>query len=204
MKRSKRILIGAAVAAICAAQAVGLFFLMRTAPASTLTLSETAVYLKLDEGHSITHTIEPAAASGKLIRYKVTAPDGIVAWVDEQNEMIVALAPGACQVKAVLDGQEAVIDVTVSGETVLAGEWSGSGVSLSIGKDLSGTLIIPEGTAAVQWFRGAFSDGENGNPYRYVKLTAECNGMPAVLYYDRLNDTMRLERDGTVRMLNRG
>ena len=193
MKRSKRILIWLALAAFSAAQGIGLFFLMRTAPATALRLSETALVLKMDEGRRVTHTIEPDAASGKLVKFKVTAPDGIVAWVDEQNEMIVALAPGKCQVKAVLDGQEAVIDVTVLDETALAGEWqTEDGTALSIGEDLSGVF----GSKPVQWTRDAFSEGENTNPYRYVKLIGSISGASAVLYYDRLTDTMRLESDG--------
>lgn len=200
MKRSKRILIWLALAAFSAAQGIGLFFLMRTAPATALRLSETALVLKMDEGRRVTHTIEPAAASGKLVKFKVTAPDGIVAWVDEQNEMIVALAPGKCQVKAVLDGQEAIVDVTVLDETALAGEWSAIGVSLSIGEDLSGVF----GSEPVQWTRDAFFEGENTNPYRYVKLTGSISGASAALYYDRLTDTMRLESDGAIRIFTRG
>ena len=201
MKRSKRILIWLALAAFSAAQGIGLFFLMRTAPATALRLSETALVLKMDEGRRVTHTIEPAAASGKLVKFKVTAPDGIVAWVDEQNEMIVALAPGKCQVKAVLDGQEAIVDVTVLDETALAGEWrTEDGGVLSIGEDLSGVF----GSEPVQWTRDAFSEGENTNPYRYVKLTGNISGASAALYYDRLTDTMRLESDGAIRIFTRG
>lgn len=192
MKRSKRILIWLALAAFSAAQGIGLFFLMRTAPATALRLSETALVLKMDEGRRVTHTIEPAAASGKLVKFKVTAPDGIVAWVDEQNEMIVALAPGKCQVKAVLDGQEAIVDVTVLDETALAGEWqTEDGTALSIANDLSGTL---DGDR-IQWTRAAFTDSEVSNAHRYTKLVAE-NGK--VLYYDRLTDTLRLDRGGAV------
>ncbi len=201
MKRSKRILIWLALAAFLAAQGIGLFFLMRTAPATALRLSEAALVLKMDEGRRVTHTIDPAAASGKLVKFKVTAPDGIVAWVDEQNEMIVALAPGKCQVKAVLDGQEAIVDVTVLDETALAGEWqTEDGGVLSIGEDLSGVF----GSEPVQWTRDAFNEGENTNPYRYVKLTGSVSGAPAALYYDRLTDTMRLESDGAIRIFIRG
>lgn len=192
MKRSTRILIWLALGVFAAAQAVGLFLLVRTAPARKLTLSETSLTLKLDEGCCITHTIEPDRASARLIQYKVTAPDGIVAWVDEQNEMIVALAPGACQVKATLDGLEAVVDVTVLPETVIAGEWiSETGTALSIGNDLSGTL---DG-AKTQWARAVFNDGEVKNAYRYTKLIAQDG---TVLYYDRLNDSLRLDVDGAV------
>lgn len=200
MKRSKKILMLLAVAAFFAAQAVGLFFLMRTAPASSLSLSETELTLKLDEGRRITHTVEPEAARGKLIKYKVTAPDGIVAWVDEKNEMVVALAPGACQVKAILDGQETILDVTVSDETVLAGVWLGeNGDTLSIGNDLNSAFTTQQGTEQIQWFRGAFSANENSNPYRYVKLTGTRGDTPLVLYYDRLSDTLRLHADGADR-----
>ncbi len=192
MKRSKKILIWLAVCLFAAAQAVGLFLLVRTVPAEKLTLSETALTLKMDEGRCIVHTIEPDRASTRLIKYKVTAPDGIVAWVDEKNEMIVALAPGACQVKATIDGLEAVVDVTVLEETVIAGEWiAENGTALSIGNDLSGTL---DG-AKTQWTRAAFNDGEVKNAYRYTKLVA-ADG--AVLYYDRLNDSLRLDRSGAV------
>ena len=192
MKRSKKILIWLALAVFSAAQGIGLFFLMRTAPATALRLSETALVLKMDEGRRVTHTIEPAAASGKLVKFKVTAPDGIVAWVDEQNEMIVALAPGKCQVKAVLDGQEAIVDVTVLDETALAGKWqTEDGTALSIANDLSGTL---DGDR-IQWTRAAFTDSEVSNAHRYTKLVAE-NGK--VLYYDRLTDTLRLDRGGAV------
>lgn len=197
MKRSKRILTWLALAAFSAAQGIGLFFLMRTAPATALRLSETALVLKMDEGRRVTHTIEPAAASGKLVKFKVTAPDGIVAWVDEQNEMIVALAPGACQVKAVLDGQEAIVDVTVLDETALAGEWqTEDGTALSIDNDLNSVFVTQQGTEQIQWFRGAFSTNENSNPYRYVKLTGTRGDTPLILYYDRLSDTLRLHVDG--------
>ncbi|MBR6039646.1 MAG: hypothetical protein IKP38_04100 [Clostridia bacterium] len=197
MKRWKKILILLALGVFAAAQVFGLFLLVRTVPAETLTLSETALTLKMDEGRRVVHTIGPERASTRLLKYKVTAPDGIVAWVDEKNEMIVALAPGACQVKATLDGLEAVVDVTVLPETVIAGEWiAENGTALSIANDLSGTLDGEK----IQWTRDAFTDGEIGNAYRYTKLVA-ANG--AVLYYDRLTDTLRLDRDGAVVTLTR-
>lgn len=197
MKRWKRILIWAALGVFAAAQVFGLFLLVRTVPAETLTLSETALTLKMDEGRCIVHTIEPERASTRLLKYKVTAPDGIVAWVDEKNEMIVALAPGACQVKATLDGLEAVVDVTVLEETVIAGDWiAENGTALSIANDLSGTLDGEK----IQWTRAAFNDGEVSNAYRYTKLVA-ADG--TVLYYDRLNDSLRLDRSGAVMTLTR-
>lgn len=186
MKRWKKILILLALGVFAAAQVFGLFLLVRTVPAETLTLSETALTLKMDEGRRVVHTIGPERASTRLLKYKVTAPDGIVAWVDEKNEMIVALAPGACQVKATLDGLEAVVDVTVLPETVIAGEWiAENGTALSIANDLSGTL---DG-AKTQWARATFNDGEVKNTYRYTKLIAQDG---TVLYYDRLTDTLRL------------
>ena len=195
MKR--KILIWLALGVFAAAQAVGLFFLVRTVPAERLSLSETALTLRMDEGRRITHTVEPQKAQTRLVQYKVTAPDGIVAWVDEKNEMIVALAPGACQVKATLDGLEAVADVTVLHETVIAGEWiAENGTALSIANDLSGTL----NGAKLQWTRAAFTDGEVSNAYRYTKLIA-ADG--AVLYYDRLNDSLRLDTDGVIVTLTR-
>lgn len=197
MKRWKQALIVLALGVFAAVQAVGLFLLVRTVPAETLTLSETALTLKLDEGRRVFHTVEPDRASTRLIKYKVTAPDGIVAWVDEKNEMIVALAPGACQVKATIDGLEAVVDVTVLEETVIAGEWiAENGTALSIENDLSGTL---DG-AKTQWARAAFNDGEVKNAYRYTKLVA-ADG--AVLYYDRLNDSLRLDQNGAFATLVR-
>ena len=190
MKR--KILIFLALGLFASAQAVGLFFLVRTVPAEKLTLSETVLTLKLDEGRRVTHAVEPEKASTRLVQYRVTAPDGIVAWVDEKNEMIVALAPGACQVKATLDGQEAVMDVTVLDETVIAGDWIAfDGTTLSIENDLSGTIDGVE----IRWTRAAFTDGEVKNTHRYTKLVAAENG--AVLYYDRLNDSLRLDRDGS-------
>ena len=204
MKRSKRILIWLALAAFSAAQGIGLFFLMRTAPATALRLSETALVLKMDEGRRVTHTIEPAAASGKLVKFKVTAPDGIVAWVDEQNEMIVALKPGVCQVKGMLDGLEAVIDVTVTEDTVIAGEWRAeNGTALSIANDLSGTLVTASGVEPVQWIRTVFDGGEVKNAHRYTKLTAEQDGARLVLYYDRLLDALRLSIAGETVILHR-
>ena len=195
MKR--RILIWLALGAFAAAQGFGLFLLARTEPAQKLSLSETSLTLRLDEGRRITHTIEPAAARNRLPKYKVTAPDGIVAWVDEKTEMVVALAPGACQVKATLDGREAVIDVTVSEETVIAGVWHAeNGTTLSIANDLSGTI---DGVK-VQWTRAVFTDGEVQNAYRYTKLAAEDG---TVLYYDRLTDTLRLDQNGAVVTLAR-
>ena len=195
MKR--KILIWFALGVFAAAQIFGLFLLVRTAPAEKLTLSETALTLRMDEGKRIVHTVEPERAQTRLIKYKVTAPDGVVAWVDEKNEMIVALAPGACQVKATLDGLETVVDVTVLEETVIAGEWiAENGAALSIANDLSGML---DG-AKLQWTRAAFTDGEVSNAYRYTKLVA-ADG--AVLYYDRLNDSLRLDTDGAVVTLTR-
>jgi hypothetical protein len=184
-----------------AAQIFGLFLLVRTVPAETLTLSETTLTLKLDEGYRVAHTTGPACAAGRLIRYRVTAPGGIVAWVDEQNEMIVALAPGVCQVKATIDGREAVIDVTVTEDTAIAGEWiAENGTALSIGNDLSGTLRTAAGSEPVRWTRDAFTDGEVKNPYRYAKLIAQDG---TVLYYDRLNDSLRLDQNGAVATLVR-
>jgi len=195
MKRPKKILIILALCVFAAAQAVGLFLLVRTVPAESLTLSETALTLKLDEGFCVTHSVGPARAAGRLIRYRVTAPGGIVAWVDEQNEMIVALHPGVCQVKGMLDGLEAVIDVTVTEDTAVAGEWiAADGTALSIGNDLSGTLRTAAGSEPVRWTRDAFTDGEVKNPYRYAKLTSD----RFVLYYDRLNDALRLDADGAI------
>ena len=83
MKRSKKILIWLALGIFAAAQAVGLFLLVRTVPAESVTLSASTLTLKLDEGRRVTHTVEPRKASTRLVQYKVTAPDGIVAWVDE-------------------------------------------------------------------------------------------------------------------------
>ena len=197
MKRWKKVLVFLALGVFAAAQVFGLFLLVRTVPAETLTLSETALTLKMDEGRRIVHTVEPERASTRLLKYKVTAPDGIVAWVDEKNEMIVALAPGACQVKATIDGLEAVVDVTVLPETVIAGEWiAENGTALSIANDLSGTLD----SARIQWTRAVFNDGEVSNAYRYTKLVA-ADG--TVLYYDRLNDALRLDRNGAVVTLTR-
>lgn len=195
MKRSTRILVWLALVVFAAAQAVGLFLLVRTVPARKLTLSETSLTLRLDEGFCITHTVEPERASARLPKYKVTAPGGIVAWVDEQNEMIVALAPGACQVKAIIDGLEAVVDVTVTEDTAIAGEWlAADGTALSIANDLSGTLS----GEPIRWTRAAFADGEVRNTYRYTKLTATADGARFVLYYDRLNDALRLDVDGAI------
>ena len=192
MKRWKKILVFLALGVFAAAQAFGLFLLVRTVPAETLTLSETALTLKMDEDRRVVHTVEPERSSVRLIKYKVTAPDSIVAWVDEMNEMIVALAPGACQVKATIDGLEAIVDVTVLDETVIAGEWiSETGTALSIANDLSGTL---DGER-LQWTRDAFTDGEVSNAYRYTKLVA-ADG--TILYYDRLTDALRLDRNGAV------
>ena len=192
MKRWKKVLVFLALGVFAAAQVFGLFLLVRTVPAETLTLSETALTLKMDEGRRVVHTVEPERASSRLIKYKVTAPDGIVAWVDEKNEMIVALAPGACQVKATIDGLEAIVDVTVLPETVIAGEWiAENGTALSIANDLSGTL---DGER-LQWTRDAFTDGEVSNAYRYTKLVA-ADG--TILYYDRLTDSLRLDADGAV------
>jgi uncharacterized protein YjdB len=204
MKRSKKILIILALCVFAAAQAVGLFLLVRTAPARKLTLSETSLTLKLDEGFRVTHSVEPARAAERLVKYKVTAPGGIVAWVDEQNEMIVALAPGVCQVKATIDGLEAVIDVTVTEDTAIAGEWiAADGTAISIGNDLSGTLVTAAGSEPVQWTRDAFTNGEIKNTYRYAKLTATADGARLVLYYDRLLDALRLSIAGETVILHR-
>ena len=197
MKRWKKVLVFLALGVFAAAQVFGLFLLVHTVPAETLTLSETALTLKMDEGRRVVHTVGPERASSRLLKYKVTAPDGIVAWVDEKNEMIVALAPGACQVKATLDGLEAVVDVTVLPETVIAGEWiAENGTALAIGNDLSGTL---DG-ASIRWTRGVFTDGEISNAYRYTKLIAQDG---TVLYYDRLNDSLRLDQNGAFVTLTR-
>ncbi len=206
MKRSKKIIIWLAVALFAAAQAIALFLLIRTVPASALMLSETAVTLKRDEGRRIDHTVEPRAARGKLLAYRVSASDEIVAWIDDKNEMLVGVSPGTCTITAKLDGLEAKIEVTVLDETVLAGEWvSEDGMSLSIGADLSGTLVIGSGSEPVQWMRGSFGNGESGNAWRYTKLTASCGGTYYVLYYDRLNDTVRLRgTDAPDRLFVRG
>ena len=73
MKRSKKILIILALGAFAAAQAVGLFFLVRTRPAESLTLSETTLTLKMDEGRRVTHTVKPASAARKLLRSSIVA-----------------------------------------------------------------------------------------------------------------------------------
>lgn len=200
MKRSKKILVYLALVVFAAAQVFGLFLLVRPMKAQRLSLSETSVVLKTDQGFCITHTVEPDRAAGKLIKYTVTAPDGIVAWVDEQNEMIVALKPGVCRVKGILDGLEAVIDVTVTEDTAIAGEWlSEDGTSLSIENDLSGTI----NDARVTWTRTVFDGGEIKNAHRYVKLTAERDGARLVLYYDRLLDALRLSIAGETVILHR-
>ena len=195
MKRSAWIWI--LIAALAAAQAVGLFLLVRTAPATSLTLSETELILKRDEGRRITHTVEPDAAKGKLIRYKVSASDEIIAWVDDQNEMIVAVSPGVCTIKAQLDGQEAAVSVTVAEESILAGDWRSDDAALSLDGALSGMLELPEGSRQVRWFRGAFPESGVSNPYRFVRFTGAWDKTPLVLYYDRLSDTLRLHVDGT-------
>ena len=210
MKRSKKILVTLALVAFAAAQAVGLFLLVRTRPAESLTLSETTLTLKMDEGRRVTHTVKPASAARKLLKYKVSAADGIVAWIDDQNEMIVAISPGTCTIKATLDGLEAAVDVTVTQETILAGFWKteDESVRLLLDHALSGRMETDAGVETVVWTRSAFDEGEIETPLRYVKLTAERGGARLVLYYDRLSDTLRLHVDGTEkkadRMLVRG
>ena len=210
MKRSKKILVTLALVAFAAAQAVGLFLLVRTRPAESLTLSETTLTLKMDEGRRVTHTVKPASAARKLLKYKIGAADGIVAWIDDQNEMIVAISPGTCTIKATLDGLEAAVDVTVTQETILAGFWKteDESVRLLLDHALSGRMETDAGMETVVWTRSAFDEGEIETPLRYVKLTAERGGVRLVLYYDRLSDTLRLHVDGTEkkadRMLVRG
>lgn len=199
MKRSgKRWILLIAAIAVAAVQAVGLFLLMRTKPATSLVLSETALVLKRDEGRRITHTIEPEAASAKLLKYKVSASDEIIAWVDEQNEMILGVSPGTCQIAAEVDGLRAVIDVTVTDETILAGTFQTEtgDVRLSLDQGLSGMLETPDGTARLTLFYGVIADGENTNPYRWIKLTGDLKGTPLTVWYDRLTDTLRLHTDG--------
>lgn len=192
----RTVLIWIAVVLFAAAQAVGLFFLIRVRPATSLTLSESAITLKLDEGRQITHTIEPASARERLLAYSVSWSEEPIAWIDDKNEMIVAMSPGTCTIRARLDGQEATVDVTVTPETVMAGNWAGDGAALSLGSDLAGRLDIGNGETEFYWMRSAFNEGENSNPYRYVKLTGVRDGVKLTLYYDRLNDTMRLHTDG--------
>ncbi len=205
MKRSKKILIILALGAFAAAQAVGLFLLVRTRPAESLTLSETTLTLKMDEGRRVTHTVKPASAARKLLKYKVGAADGIVAWIDDQNEMIVAISPGTCTIKATLDGLEAAVDVTVTQETILAGFWKteDESVRLLLDHALSGRMETDAGMETVVWTRSAFDEGEIETPLRYVKLTAERGGVRLVLYYDRLSDTLRLHVDGTEKKADR-
>lgn len=190
------VLIWTAVALFAAAQAVGLFFLVRPRPATSLTLSESAITLKTDEGRRVTHTVEPASAGGRLLAYSVSWSDHTIAWIDDKNDMIVAISPGTCTIRARLDGQEATVDVTVTPETVMAGDWAADGTALSLDNDLAGLLDTGNGTERVQWQRSDFVEGENSNPYRYVKLTCACGEKKLILYYDRLNDTMRLHVDG--------
>lgn len=205
MKRSKKILIILALGAFAAAQAVGLFLLVRTRPAESLTLSETTLTLKMDEGRRISHTVEPASAARKLLKYKVSASDEVIAWIDDRNEMIIAVSPGTCTIKATLDGLTAAVDVTVTKETVLAGMWKteDEDVRLLLDHALSGRLETETGVETILWTRDAFTEGENDNPLRYVKLTGERNGARLVLYYDRLSDTLRLHVDGTEKNADR-
>ena len=199
MKRWKRVLIFLALGVFAAAQVLGLFLLVRTVPAEKLTLSETALALKMDEGRRITHTVEPRAAAGKLLKYKVSASDEVIAWIDDQNEMIIAVSPGTCTVKATVDGLTAAVDVTVTQETILAGMWKteNEDVRLLLDQTLSGRMETADGVETVVWARDAFAEGENENPLRYVKLTGERSGTKLTLYYDRLNDTLRLHVGGT-------
>ena len=205
MKRSKKILVILALVAFAAVQAVGLFLLVRTRPAESLTLSETTLTLKMDEGRRVTHTVKPASAARKLLKYKVGAADGIVAWIDDQNEMVVAISPGTCTIKATLDGLEAAVDVTVTQETILAGFWKTEDESVRLLLDyaLSGRMETDAGVETVVWTRSAFDEGEIETPLRYVKLTAERGDARLVLYYDRLSDTLRLHVDGTEKNADR-
>ena len=151
MKRSKKILIILALGAFAAAQAVGLFLLVRTRPAESLTLSETTLTLKMDEGRRISHTVEPASAARKLLKYKVSASDEVIAWIDDRNEMIIAVSPGTCTIKATLDGLTAAVDVTVTEETVLAGMWKteDEDVRLLLDHALSGRLETETGVETI-------------------------------------------------------
>lgn len=205
MKRSKKILVILALIVFAAAQAVGLCLLVRTSPAESLVLSETSLTLKMDEGRRITHTIEPAAASRKLLKYKVGASDEIVAWIDDQNEMVIAVSPGTCTIKATLDGLAVPIEVTVTQETILAGFWKteDESVRLLLDHALSGRMETDAGVGTVNLTRSAFDEGEIETPLRYVKLTGERNGARLVLYYDRLSDTLRLHVDGTEKNADR-
>lgn len=194
LSRTKKIVIWACVAVFAAAQAVGLFFLIRVEPAASLTLSETAITLQPDGGRQILHTIEPASAGSKRLSYSVSISG--VAWVDGGIDMIIGLEPGSCRVRAELDGLEAFVDVTVAGETALAGVWQGDGAAVTLDGALSGRFGIGEADRTLKWMRTAFYEGETDDAYRYVKLTAASDGRLYTLLYDRLNDTMRLRTDG--------
>ena len=201
MNRLGKAILWIMLALVAAAQAFGLYLLIRTAPATKLELSETALVLHMDEGRRITHEIEPAAAGGKLLRYKVSASDEVIAWIDEQNEMIIAVSPGVCTIAAELDGLRATVDVTVTEGSVLSGAWANAAgdVHMTLDPALRGTLETPDGAASLSLFRGAFSDGEIKNPYRWVKLTGDFLGAPIVLLYDRLNDEIRFGDDTLLR-----
>ena len=192
-KKTKTILIWAAVGVLIALNAVGLFLLLRTPKATALRLSETSITLKMDEGRVISHTIEPYNARNKDLHYSVSWSEAIIAWVDEKDEMIVAVSPGVTKITGEVDGRTASVEVTVLDETILSGSWTAeNGTILTLDNTLSGEL---DGTQ-VTWYRGAFADGENTNPYRYVKLTGAIGETRLTLYYDRLTDTLRLHTAG--------
>ncbi len=189
MKRSTKIFVGLILLVLISAQAVGLFLLVRPAPVSALTLSETSITLMMDEGRRVPHTVEPASASAKLLHYKVSASDPVVAWIDDKNEMLVALSPGTCTVTAEVDGQTAKVEVTVLSESILCGTWTAeNGDTLTIDGTLLCTLETAGKPVTYALARDGFTPGENSNPYRYVKLT----GTGLTLYYDRLLNTVRL------------
>lgn len=188
-KKTKNILIWTAVGVLIALNALGLYLLLRAPKATALRLSETTLTLKMDEGRVITHAIEPYGARNKTLHYSVSWSSEIIAWVDEKDEMVVAVSPGVTRITGEIDGRTASIDVTVLEETILAGTWTApGGTVLTLDNALSGSL---DGTP-VTWYRGAFTDGENANPYRYVKLTGAIGETMLTLYYDRLDDTLQL------------
>ena len=190
---TKSILLRAAAGVLIALNALGLFFLICTKPATSLTLSETSITLKMDEGRPIAHAIEPYNARHKLLHFSVSWSEEIIAWVDELDEMIVAVSPGTCTIAGAVDEQKASVSVTVTEETILAGTWlAPDGETLTLDNALNGAFYTADGTQTTAWVRTAFADGECANPFRFVKLTPADGPEPVILYYDRLNDTLRM------------
>ena len=185
-----KILVPVIAGVLALAVLAGVYFLsLRPAPATKITLSGDAVYLRPGDAFELSATIEPAADDRLW-----TSSDRNVATVE--NGVITAVGEGRCTVTLSADGGEAACQVRVETPPAeiadVAGTWRFNGafvndvtynvgeadVLLTLYADHSGVIAIGGERTKLAW---SFSKREDGQDH--YTLRAEDGTVCTFIYY---------------------